>query len=43
MSGGAVKPISRRELTGGTEEVALMRGELPGGGRGPEMGPEAIR
>lgn len=43
MSGGAVKPMSRRELTGGAEAVAVIRGELPGGGRGPETGPEATR
>ncbi|KAG9526913.1 hypothetical protein KCV07_g469, partial [Aureobasidium melanogenum] len=35
--------ILRCGLTGGAEEVAVIRGELPGGRRGPETGPEAIR
>jgi hypothetical protein len=46
VSGGAVYPISRREFTGGSAEVALTRGEFAvwgGGGRGPETGPEATR
>jgi hypothetical protein len=38
-----VYPISRREFTGGKPEVALTRGEFCGGGRGPVMGPEAMR
>jgi hypothetical protein len=43
VSGGAVYPISKREFTGGSAEVALTRGEVPGGGRGPDTGPEATR
>jgi hypothetical protein len=39
-----VYPISKRELTGGGRgEVVFTRGEVPGGGRGPETGPEAMR
>jgi hypothetical protein len=45
VSGGAVYPISKREFTGGSAEVALTRGEFAacGGGRGPDTGPEATR